>query len=115
MAVAARSADPLSQSDPDELDRAHDPRRTQSAGPSHDRGGGLSDVAVDPVVDRRLDARRAGAGQRSRSHVPVSAIRFSRSTTINTPMSVTAPPASIRAVSWSCSNVTPKKMPNSGD
>ena len=34
-----------------------------------------------------------------RSQVPVSTMRFSRSTTIRTPMSVTAPPASMRAVS----------------
>ena len=128
-ASARRVAEPVSQGDSDQLDRADDSRRTQSSGASHDRGGRLSNAASDPLVDREMDARRAGAGElqgrrvrlkpdshgSAHTHVPVSTIRFSRSTTISTPTSVTAPPRSMRAVSWSCSNVTPKKMPNSGD
>ena len=62
MAVAARSADPLSQGDPDELAGADDSRRSQSTGSTHDRGSRLSDITPDPLVGRSVDAGGTRAG-----------------------------------------------------
>ena len=66
LAVATRSADPLSQGNTNFVAASWDTRRAQSTSASHDGRSRVSDTATDSLVDRALESLRPSAWSNAR-------------------------------------------------
>src|SRR5262245_50437132 len=99
MALATRSADPLSQGDSHAVDLADDSRRPQSAGATDDGGDWTSDAAADSLERGAMDARRSAAGT----------IKTSNGGRTGVLLLATASPPLIRSITFVCTSRAPDR------